>query len=186
MGRDALFIDVSFPSEDTDDVRGDPRVIRVANVHLESLDGHGDIERPRQLEVVSSRLSEPGLHGGIVGGDMNPIGPRDDAVPGELGFVDGWTLCHDKQADNDTVEGVTATTPEEVKRRNAEGHTWGYQPPSRYPPRRMDKVLFVGNVTVKKIERFGVGLAVDPSKIKGKSTVWASDHYGLLATFEIV
>lgn len=187
MGRDALFIDVSFPAEDTNDVQGDPRVVRVANVHLESLDGHGDVERPRQLAIVASYLKETGIYGGIVGGDMNPIGRRDAAVPAELGFTDGWTSCHDQQADNEATTAATAVKSfVRVDRGNVESHTWGYQPRGRFPPCRMDKVLSFRNVTVKTMERIGVGLKVDPSQVKGQNWIWASDHYGLLAKVEVV
>ncbi|KAH9479333.1 hypothetical protein JR316_0007923 [Psilocybe cubensis] len=190
MGRDALYIDISFPADDTDDVQGNPvKVVRVANVHLESLDGHGDIERPRQLAIVASHLNETGVYGGIVGGDMNPIGPRDAAVPAELGFTDGWTACHSQQLGSESASTGNApenTRASKVDRGNEESHTWGYQPRGRFPPCRMDKVLSIGNVKVRTIERIGVGLKVDPSLVQGQGWIWASDHYGLLAKVEVV
>jgi len=171
MGREAVFVDMEVGGEGPE-----PRLVRIANTHLESLSGFGDIARPKQLSVVASHLSADDIFAGIVAGDMNPIGPKDDDLPETLGLSDAWKICH--------TPGV-AETAEETRRREQEAHTWGYQPRSRYAPKRMDKVLFKGPLAVKEIERFSVGLKVSPDRVEGRN-VWASDHYGLHAKFEVL
>ncbi|KAI0749298.1 Endonuclease/exonuclease/phosphatase [Daedaleopsis nitida] len=57
--------------------------------------------------------------------------------------------------------------------------TWGFQPPSRYPPGRLDRIFH--------LER---GLVVEPVQVIGKGLktkrgMWASDHYGLMTTIKL-
>ncbi|KAJ7647742.1 Endonuclease/exonuclease/phosphatase [Roridomyces roridus] len=150
MSRDCVYVDLDLPAEG-----GQPfRRLRIANTHLESLRGFGDVARPKQLEAVYSLLTGVQIHGGLVAGDMNAITPEDATVPQSIGFTDSWLV------------GRAATEP-------PEGHTWGYQPPSRFPPGRLDKILTVGNIGCVDIQRIGLG-----AKVEGRD-VWISDHYGL-------
>ncbi|KAF5354688.1 hypothetical protein D9756_005493 [Leucocoprinus leucothites] len=165
MGRDALIIDLDlphFPSfRHSFPYRPNISRIRICNTHLESLRGRGDSARPKQLQHISQLLFS--ADGGLVAGDMNAIAPTDDPAPSALGFADAWEVVHPQAFPVD-------------------GHTWGYQPPSRrYPPRRLDKVLFLGNLTPVSIERLGVGRRVEAEG----SSAWLSDHYGLLAQFTV-
>ncbi|KAJ3500736.1 hypothetical protein NLJ89_g9658 [Agrocybe chaxingu] len=220
MGREALFVDLAVPTEARAANLTDPtgskqeaqnealKILRIANVHLESLRGSSDAARVRQLASVASFLSASKIHAGLVGGDMNPIAPSDPGLPTRLGLLDAWVECH---------APPTNVSPEERKEKrqaveddgfisrggeaydDPAGHTWGYQPTNRFPPRRMDKVLFVGGLKAEKIEKIGVGLKVVPetgddeeeeeeeeeAQEMERSPVWVSDHYGLLARFQV-
>ncbi|KAF9469371.1 Endonuclease/exonuclease/phosphatase [Collybia nuda] len=193
MGRDALYVDFEFLQRDSDSMNLETRrkiKIRVANAHLESLLGYGDKARPAQLKSISQLISSPGIYGGIVGGDMNAISPSDLHLPEQVGLSDAWTLTHSTS--------VVATSKEETDSNislanqissDADSYTWGYQPPSRFPPGRLDKILFVGGLKVDGIRRVGVGLKYErPPGIRlgPDRPLWASDHYGLLANFTLV
>lgn len=200
MGRDALYVDFEFlqPSSGSTNPKTQKTKIRVANVHLESLGGHGDRARPAQLKSVSTLLKYPGIYGGIVGGDMNAISPSDFNLPEEVGLSDAWTMQNIPT--NSTPAAVTVgsegepnpnhpdITPTNQEILEADGYTWGYQPPSRFPPGRLDKILFVGAFKVDEIWRVGVGLEYNRPpglQLGPKRKIWASDHYGLLAKFTI-
>ncbi|OJT11482.1 hypothetical protein TRAPUB_12034 [Trametes pubescens] len=117
MGRQALFVDIPLRSTAT----GDTRVVRVANTHLESL-VVGTKARPAQLKAIAEMLRSDEVDGGVVGGDMNMIGDtRDQNIHVDAGLEDAC-LFPDQAA----------------------SHTWGYQPPCQYPPRRLDRVFFTG------------------------------------------
>ncbi|KAF8202482.1 Endonuclease/exonuclease/phosphatase [Pholiota molesta] len=168
MAREALYVDLRVHPE---------KVVRIANTHLESLSGPSDQMRQKQLASVAEFLHAPEVHGGLVGGDMNPIGPLDGCLPERLGLVDAWTA---------TRESSVPGTEGQQRKDQEEDHTWGYQPPSRYPRRRMDKVLLAGNLEAKGMERVGVGLKVSVPSSKNKTeSVWASDHYGLVAKIHV-
>lgn len=65
-----------------------------------------------------------------------------------------------------------------------EGWTWGMQSPhTRFPCRRMDKVLFCGKgVEVRGLERFGAGVQVEVEGTgPGQETQFVTDHLGLMA-----
>ncbi|KAF8891839.1 Endonuclease/exonuclease/phosphatase [Infundibulicybe gibba] len=176
MGRDALYVDLIIPY-DVGDLH-----LRIANTHLESLRGNGDIERPLQLASILKTLSVPGINGGLVGGDMNAIAPTDIGLPERLGFSDAWSAVHlnrDPRAGETDPEGLAGgqSSPDHI-----DSHTWGYQPRSIYPPARLDKILLLGTLKVERIERVGVGLRVEGSEADGE---WVSDHYGLLAKISI-
>ncbi|KAJ3572108.1 hypothetical protein NP233_g3303 [Leucocoprinus birnbaumii] len=165
MGRDVLIVDLDLPHfsnfRHSFPCRPESSRIRICNTHLESLRGHGDRARPKQLRHISQLLLN--ADGGLVAGDMNCIAPTDNQVPASLGFTDAW-------------EGIHPQAP------LVHGYTWGYQPPSRrYPPGRLDKVLSLGKLTPVSIERFGVGQRVE---VEG-SYFWLSDHYGLVAQFTV-
>lgn len=201
MGRDALYVDFEFlqPGSGSTDPETQKIKIRVANAHLESLGGHGDRARPVQLKSVSTLLTSPGIYGGIVGGDMNAISPSDFNLPEEVGLSDAWAMKNIPT--NSTPVVATAVSegepnpddpdvaPTNQKTSEADGHTWGYQPPSRFPPGRLDKILVVGAFKVDEIRRVGVGLEYNRPpglQLGPKRKIWASDHYGLLAKFTIL
>ncbi|KAF8891840.1 Endonuclease/exonuclease/phosphatase [Infundibulicybe gibba] len=177
MGRDALYVDLAIPSD-----AGDPTHLRIANTHLESLRGRGDVERPAQLASIIEVLSAPGIDGGLVGGDMNAIAPTDVGLPESLGFSDAWITAMSSHGALEAGETDIGTLVGGQPSIDADSHTWGYQPRSVYPPGRLDKILLSGILRVERIERVGVGLRVQGSKADGE---WVSDHYGLLAKISI-
>jgi tyrosyl-DNA phosphodiesterase 2 len=195
MGRDALYVDFEFSQPGSDPTDSEPRtiIIRVANTHLESLPGHGDVARPVQLRSVSQQLTCSSIHGGIVCGDMNAISPSDFDLPEQFGLSDAWDHNMMPPVETPSVsegEPESGSPPTNQEASQADGHTWGYQPRSRYSPGRLDKILFVGGLRVEEVKRVGVGLEYKrPPGLqlgpKGRK-IWASDHYGLLARFTVV
>ncbi|KAJ7099536.1 Endonuclease/exonuclease/phosphatase [Mycena belliarum] len=168
MQRDCLYLDLDIPLSDADALAPKKTFrIRIANTHLESLNGFGDKARPKQLDAVAKLLSAPDVDGGLVAGDMNCISPSDRDLPAQVGLSDAWLPADAAKA----MESGADETGE------AEGHTWGYQPRCEYPPQRLDKILTVGKIEAIGIQRVGVGLQV---QVEGRD-VWVSDHYGLLA-----
>ncbi|KAJ8454912.1 hypothetical protein ONZ45_g19120 [Pleurotus djamor] len=151
MQRTAVIVDVRLRTEEGSDV-----LVRVVNTHLESLQT-GLIARPIQLNLVSKLLTEGKLHSGIVCGDMNAIGPEDKKLPQQNGLRDAW-----RKGDEDES-----------------GFTWGYQgrDVGKFPPARLDKVLFVPRrgLKVDQPERIGQGVQMPDGK-------FVSDHYGLITT----
>ncbi|KDR80764.1 hypothetical protein GALMADRAFT_207739 [Galerina marginata CBS 339.88] len=71
MSSDAVESEAAEPNDDV-------KIIRMENTHLESLRGHADTARLKQVATVTSFLSVPKIYGGLVGGDINPIGPLDN------------------------------------------------------------------------------------------------------------
>jgi tyrosyl-DNA phosphodiesterase 2 len=178
MGRDALHVDIQVPTPPSSNEQD--KIYRFTNVHLESLRGHGDIERVEQMEGISRHLSTGGIRGGVVGGDMNAIAPSDADLPAQFGLKDAWLGIH-----QDTRKVVQDRLEDELVENNKESeedYTWGYQPPCKFPPNRLDKILLKGNIVAEAIERVGVGLAVEITEGTG---VWVSDHYGLLAKLRL-
>ncbi|KAJ7274384.1 Endonuclease/exonuclease/phosphatase [Mycena haematopus] len=169
MQRTGLIVDIALgaPKPRDYDV-----VLRIINTHLESLPGGNDI-RPEQLKLLTKflkvshaglpwldslrREQGPGVRGGIIGGDMNPIGPRDAAEPGALGLRDAWG-----KGDSDE-----------------RGFTWGEQPRNQFPAARFDKILYLPRrgYRVEEPQRIGVGLKTFTDRVPGG--LWTSDHYGL-------
>ncbi|CAK5277564.1 unnamed protein product, partial [Mycena citricolor] len=166
MSRDCLYVDLDLHLPHAEEPSALFR-LRIANTHLESLRGFGDAARPKQLAKIAKLLTAPGIDGGVVAGDMNCIAPTDQDLAEKVGLADAWVK---KEGDESNAEGDDTG--------EADGHTWGYQPKNRFPPRRMDKVLFAGNVSATIVQRVGVGLRVE----RYKNPVWVSDHYGLLAS----
>ncbi|KAG9315334.1 Endonuclease/exonuclease/phosphatase [Chiua virens] len=162
MSRNGLFVDVKLAVPAP---REAPRLsdgivqVRIANTHLESLP-RGERARPEQLRIIAEALQEYELQGGIVGGDMNAIGPTDMRIAEEVGLMDAWQGTDD----------------------DAEGFTWGYQPPCEHPTARLDKVLWVsrGGMEVEEPVRVGIGAKVT------SSGEWISDHYGLVTNVHVV
>lgn len=150
MGRSALLVDIEMYVPGCSAL--ETRVVRIANTHLESL-RDGERMRPVQLCAIADLLREEGVSGGVVGGDMNMILPADQDIHDVAGLQDA---CKDPSA-----------------------VTWGYQPPSRYPPGRLDRIFH--------LER---GLVVEPVQVIGKGLKtkrgqWATDHYGLMTTIKL-
>ncbi|KAF7321601.1 Tyrosyl-DNA phosphodiesterase 2 [Mycena kentingensis (nom. inval.)] len=154
MNRDCLYVDLEVS------LANKTRRARIATTHLESLDGFGTATRPKQLALAAQLLTNDDIDGGLVAGDMNCIGPDEETLPERTGLTDAWIA----------VKGSDAVAEE--------GYTWGYQPPSRFPKRRMDKILTVGKLEVTEIQRVGVGLEAE---IEPGEKAWVSDHFGLLA-----
>ncbi|PIL35602.1 hypothetical protein GSI_02330 [Ganoderma sinense ZZ0214-1] len=150
MGRAALLVDVSFQAPESHG----RYVVRIANTHLESLP-IGERARPAQLGAIADLLREPGVHAGVVGGDMNMIGAADQFIHVAAGL-------HDAGADG------------------PEADTWGYQPPSRFPPGRLDRIFYTpcADLVVEPVRVVGRGL-------KTKRGQWASDHFGLQTTISL-
>lgn len=150
MGRNAVIVDVHLAASGNDMLV----LLRIANVHLESLP-EGTRKRPGQLLSTAELLREDGVHAGVVAGDMNPIDPRDATIPAEAGLMDAYRGAEDDES----------------------GFTWGYQPRSRFPTCRMDKILHTDNASlvIDPPNRIGVGLKMPNGQ-------WVSDHYGLMTT----
>ncbi|KAH8823011.1 Endonuclease/exonuclease/phosphatase [Flagelloscypha sp. PMI_526] len=162
MHRAAVFVDIWMAGGTA--ASEEDYVLRIANVHLESMK-EGTQQRPRQLEVVSQFMNEETgeLSGGIIAGDMNPIEPSVDlGLPESFGFLDAWTGGE----------------------RNEEGWTWGYQGGTeggRYPQARFDKVLYLRRREYEVDEPRRVGVGLRAQNYNG-DTFWASDHFGLKTT----
>lgn len=167
--RDGLFVDITLASTSQPNV---PQVLRLCNVHLESLVADPPV-RPHQLIAAAAYLHDPDVACALLAGDLNAIEPFDRSL-------------HSK---NQLRDAYLALGGEED---SEEGYTWGYQVPEpmrrRFGCSRMDKILFSGEVEVKKFERIGMDVTVAEDKqemiTKAGELVWVSDHYGVLGDFE--
>jgi tyrosyl-DNA phosphodiesterase 2 len=180
MGRDVLILDIPLEGGGC---------FRVANTHLESLPHPGVEIRPQQMAVVARFLKEEGVVAGLVAGDMNCIRPEDEELARGCGLGDVWNVK--KEMAGGMVD-------------ESEGFTWGYQPPCEFPPGRLDRVFFCGDIRLESIEeetilrKVGVGLRFQEPVFNGGSgsedgddgwvsdgsegedeMAWVSDHYGL-------
>ncbi|KAF8457031.1 Endonuclease/exonuclease/phosphatase [Kalaharituber pfeilii] len=191
-------------------------VLRICNVHLESLAGHGTKVRPAQLALAASLLKAPGVSAGIVAGDMNAIQTPDFTLHkhNDIALRDVWVdIVGDEKAlelDSQNVRNKTKRT-ENIGPPNAWGkeacHTWGYQSgKTQFYPRRMDKIMYcvnkaaeVGLEVVKEdpepLERVGVNVYVEIKEAEEgdsdgeeeeEERVWLSDHFGLIVRFAVV
>ncbi|TFK40372.1 Endonuclease/exonuclease/phosphatase [Crucibulum laeve] len=126
----------------------------IVNTHLESLP-QGEAWRPRQLSLLSRFLKQDSVRGGVIVGDMNAIGVSDATIAANCDLRDAW-----KKGDGDQT-----------------GFTWGYQGPDvgKFPPGRLDKVLYLPRKGYKVEEPRRIGLGVKDAS----ETQWVSDHYGL-------
>jgi len=144
----------------------DKRTICIANTHLESFPS-GERKRARQLEALAQLLKlDDNIEGGLIAGDMNPVGKMDCFLACNLGLDDAW-----QRGDSDP-----------------EGFTWGYQSSDedkKYPPARLDKILYVPKrrYSVDEPQRIGVGLKVAAAE---QEQYWVSGHYGLLTSLHMV
>jgi tyrosyl-DNA phosphodiesterase 2 len=168
MGRDVLFLDIPLEGGGC---------FRVANTHLESLPYPGVEIRPLQMQFVAGFLKAEGVVAGLVAGDMNCIRPEDEEIAKGSGLGDVWNV----------KKGMAGGEVEE-----SEGFTWGYQPRCEFPPGRLDRVFFCGDIRFEPIgeetvlRTVGVGLRFEEPRSEGDSDgddgdgmEWVSDHYGL-------
>ncbi|KAI0784261.1 Endonuclease/exonuclease/phosphatase [Abortiporus biennis] len=161
MGRSALLVDItlSVGKSSRSSWRKESSAVtcRIANTHLESLPT-GVFARPYQLAAISSLLYQPGIHCGVVCGDMNTILPDDEDIHARAALADAWYGSSEE-----------------------EGYTWGYQPACQFPPGRLDRVFYTHNrrCMVRSPKRIGMGLRT----ARGH---WVSDHYGLLTTVSVL
>lgn len=151
--RDALCVNIAAPT-------APGAVLRLLNVHLDSLDSH--FRRALQMHVLAGLLREPGCSGGIIAGDFNAIHPDDHTLVDKHELVDAWVALHGSTTGYDG--GAT---------------TWGVGVEflkDGLKPGRLDKVVMLG-LQPDEIEVLQPGL-IDAY------TPW-SDHCGLRCTFTI-
>ncbi|KAJ7650245.1 hypothetical protein FB45DRAFT_887415 [Roridomyces roridus] len=151
MQRTGVIVDLRLGAPDPHEY---DVILRVVNTHLESLPA-GDQVRPQQLQLLSKFLKGPGVRGGLIAGDMNPIGAQDAGAPAALGLRDAW-----RKGDNDKS-----------------GFTWGEQPECEYPAARFDKILYLPRRGYRVDEPRRIGFGLKMSNERG--SLWCSDHAGL-------
>ncbi|KAI0264424.1 Endonuclease/exonuclease/phosphatase [Gloeopeniophorella convolvens] len=123
----------------------------------------GDTEaRPRVLRVINTHL------------ESLPEGTPQRAVQMRV-IAD---LLHDA-ADMGGIENRLSDAWDVRKDEDEDDATWGYQPRSRFPPGRLDKILYTKDkgFKVRDTRKVAVGL-----KMPGGG--WVSDHYGLACEVE--
>lgn len=113
-----------------------------------------------------------------------------------IGFNDAWVLQSAK------VSGKPSDDEELLRKveEDPDGHTWGYQiSPGRFrfSPARLDKILYVGAVSVLDLERVGTRLMLRLSDERREEDhleslddedtedIWVSDHYGLRGRIDV-
>ncbi|KAH9972859.1 Endonuclease/exonuclease/phosphatase, partial [Lactifluus volemus] len=165
MARNALVTDVLLRGAGSGG-----RVLRVVNTHLESLP-EGTPQRIVQMGVIAGLLKKAGMLGGIVGGDMNAIAVSDETLAEKNGLMDA------RKGDDD-VGAAEEDDDDNDDNDDDGGVTWGYQPRTRYPPGRLDRILYTmnedGDLKIENVRRIAVGL-----EMPGGVGRWVSDHYGL-------
>ncbi|KAF7327817.1 hypothetical protein MKEN_00361500 [Mycena kentingensis (nom. inval.)] len=162
MERMALIVDIRLaaPKPKEYDV-----ILRMINTHLESLEDPWQA-RVAQMKLLTKFLKGPGIRGGIIAGDMNPVSAHDKGLSESLGLKDAWL-----KADDDP-----------------EGFTWGEMPPHhKFPPKRFDKVLYLPRkgYRVKEPKRIGVDLKLRTDRMP-TGWIYASDHCGLETTVQVL
>lgn len=159
--RDGLFVDLQAGGEASS-------ILRLCNVHLESLPANPPV-RDKQLEDAKPYLHDPQLFAALLAGDCNAIEPFDRTLHTENELKDAFL----------ELGGAEDTE---------EGYTWGYQDVAaikgRFPPSRMDKLLYRGAFSPKSLERIGVGVKVEDDNVRSEMMEtlhcdWVTDHYGL-------
>lgn len=185
FARDLLFVDVRLhdpESSRSDDISrgsdgvnvGAPKVLRLCNVHLESLVADPPL-RPGQIAAAAKYLHDPPVGAAFLAGDTNAIQPFDQSLHSENGLKDAYLSLGGREGE-------------------VEGMTWGYQAlvgrEEKFPPCRMDKVMMAGAVEARSLERMGVGEEVRDERGRKEMeehdmNLFISDHYGLKGTFEI-
>jgi tyrosyl-DNA phosphodiesterase 2 len=83
--RDALCVEFAAPA-----ALG--TVLRLLNVHLDSLDSH--FRRALQIHALTGVLREPRCSGGIIAGDFNAIFPEDHKLVDTNELLDAWVALH--------------------------------------------------------------------------------------------
>ncbi|KAK7729645.1 hypothetical protein SLS53_009215 [Cytospora paraplurivora] len=156
-------------------------VIRICNVHLDSMAGNPPM-RPIQWKACARYLQDrsQGVVTGILAGDCNANRDYDVALPRENGFKDAYLELGGREDD-------------------PEGLTWGPQSrQTRFPHKRMDKVCWWQDdsdggkapLQLRGLERIGVGVKVEDEDVgrqlsEANYLAFVTDHYGLMADFEI-
>jgi endonuclease/exonuclease/phosphatase family metal-dependent hydrolase len=130
--------------------------LTVATAHLESESSiYGEGSRRAQLQFIKDSLP---FSGGVFCGDTNLCRSGEDRTPENLGYYDAWTET-----------GHPNDTP-----------TWDSLYPSKFPPRRLDRILFTGpSIHAREASLFGE----TPLHLKKpiERTLFLSDHKGVLA-----
>ncbi|KNG51699.1 endonuclease exonuclease phosphatase family protein [Stemphylium lycopersici] len=171
FNRDGLFVDVSLSS--SIEPGPEKRVMRVCNVHLESLVADPPV-RPIQLATARQYLAQSNVSSGIVAGDFNAIQPFDRTLHTENNLTDAYLHCN-KTGDEE------------------DGYTWGHQVSqalrNRFGCSRMDKAMYMGSIRAERFERIGVDVKVAEEhgeKMRKEGHLeWVTDHYGVMADFEL-
>lgn len=181
--REALLVDITVSphGQGEQPAGGTTPVLRICNVHLDSMAGRPPL-RPIQWKACAKYLQDEsgGIVAGIVAGDCNANQAYDLVAPPENGFQDLYLEL-----------GGEEESPE--------GFTWGLQSrKSRFPPKRMDKVCYWQPKTSseqwllrpKSITRIGIGIRVEEEAARKQLEEagyldFVTDHYGLMADFEI-
>lgn len=169
--RDALFVDVRLSGgEETESI------LRLCNVHLDSMSGEmrpiqwkglADLLQPYPDDGTNDRIAAS-----IVAGDCNANQPRDRTEPQDNGFRDAYLELGGVEDDE-------------------EGATWGFQSiKSRFGPKRLDKVVFWGNLHVSSLERVGIDVKVEEERVVREleelgELPFATDHFGLMGVFTV-
>lgn len=198
--REAVFVDVALvevePSGKKTTAGGTPgvrgqggrgasqRILRLCNVHLDSMAGKPPM-RPIQWKACAKYLQDQskskngGVVAGILAGDCNANQDYDVALPQQNGFKDAYLELGGKEDDPG-------------------GNTWGPQSKNtRFSHKRMDKVCFWQGgkedqnfMRLTHLEKIGVGVTVEDEvaseelQARGYS-YFVTDHYGLMADFEL-
>ncbi|KAG8983091.1 hypothetical protein FRB90_006312 [Tulasnella sp. 427] len=146
--RDALCVNFHDPATPGN-------VVRLLNVHLDSLDAY--FRRAFQVNLLNGVLREGGCSGGVIAGDFNAIERDDRTLVEKHALVDAWVKLHGQTTGRD-------------------GATWGVgvELDNGLKPGRLDKVAMLGLEPVD-IE------VLQPGRIDD-GTPW-SDHCGLRCTF---
>ncbi len=174
--RDGLFVDVALSGVNASSnavPTDDPKVLRLCNVHLESLIADPPI-RPLQLSAAAEYLHAPNVASALLAGDLNAIQLFDRTLHTDKELKDAYLELGGKEDDDN-------------------GYTWGYQVPKpmreQFGCSRMDKILFRGDVEVKAFERIGIDVRVaedEREKVRESGEEeWVSDHYGVMGDFEM-
>mmetsp|Transcript_80394 Transcript_80394/g.222395 ORF Transcript_80394/g.222395 Transcript_80394/m.222395 type:complete len:309 (-) Transcript_80394:41-967(-) len=178
LGRRCLVADVSA-AIDPPKCLGEPShlagVVRVANVHLESMKEHADM-RARQLEAIFPAINPRAapdtddVHLAVLCGDFNFCSSWDENEQVlQSGFEDAWAYLREHEP------GFTEDTARNAMLLEAKGKTKQV---------RFDRVLLrtseampVGKGAAELIELLGTEpLAED---------LWPSDHFGLFARISV-
>jgi len=164
--RDGLFVDVR--------AAGGPRVLRLANVHLESLVADPPL-RPAQMKLAARYMCAEEVCAALLAGDCNSIQPFDRTIHADNGLEDAYLVLGGKE-DSD------------------EGYTWGPQVPEamfkKFGSSRIYRVMFCGKVKAKSLQRIGVGVKVDDEQLRKEMIAagqvdFVTDHYGVMAEMEL-
>ena len=165
--RDGFFVDLQLD--------GSSQVLRLCNVHLESLVADPPL-RPKQLALAAEYMHQDVVYASVLAGDCNAIQPFDRTLHTDNGLRDAYLELGGQEDSED-------------------GYTWGYQVPEKlskkFGPSRMDKVMFCGNMTIKNLQRIGVGIKVEDEQTRKEmvdagQVEFVTDHYGLMAEMDIV